>query len=45
MRGLVEGQVSLGPWRDKLLADPALLAAAYLACAQAQAEPAHYKPQ
>ena len=45
MRGLVEGQVSLGPWRDKLLADPTLLMEAYLACAQAQAEPAHYKPQ
>ena len=37
MRGLVEGQVSLGAWKDKLLADPTLIAEAYLACAQAQA--------
>ncbi len=36
MRGLVEGQVSLGDWKDKLLADPTLLAEAYLARAQAQ---------
>ncbi len=38
MRGLVEGQISLGPWKDKLLADPTLLVAAYLARAQAQDE-------
>ncbi len=37
MRGLVEGQVSLGPWKDRLLADPTLLMEAYLARAQAQA--------
>jgi NAD(P)H-nitrite reductase large subunit len=36
MRGLVEGQISLGPWKDKLLADPTLLMEAYLARAQAQ---------
>jgi NAD(P)H-nitrite reductase large subunit len=36
MRGLVEGQVKLGEWKDKLLADPTLLMAAYLASAQAQ---------
>ncbi|MDP2004362.1 MAG: NAD(P)/FAD-dependent oxidoreductase, partial [Rubrivivax sp.] len=36
MRGLVEGQVRLGAWKDKLLADPTLLMEAYLACAQAQ---------
>ena len=36
MRGLVEGQVSLGPWKDRLLADPTLLMEAYLARAQAQ---------
>ncbi len=36
MRGLVEGQVPLGAWKDKLLADPTLLMEAYLACAQAQ---------
>ncbi|HRD95974.1 MAG TPA: FAD-dependent oxidoreductase [Rubrivivax sp.] len=32
MRGLVEGQVRLGPWKDKLLRDPTLLMEAYLAC-------------
>jgi NADPH-dependent 2,4-dienoyl-CoA reductase/sulfur reductase-like enzyme len=36
MRGLVEGQVPLGEWKDKLLHDPTLLMEAYLACAQAQ---------
>ena len=36
MRGLVEGQVHLGEWKDKLLADPTLLMQAYLACAQQQ---------
>jgi NAD(P)H-nitrite reductase large subunit len=36
MRGLVEGQVRLGEWKDKLLHDPTLLMAAYLAAAQAQ---------
>ncbi|MDH4051413.1 MAG: FAD-dependent oxidoreductase [Rubrivivax sp.] len=36
MRGLVEGQVSLGAWKDKLKADPTLLMEAYLARAQAQ---------
>jgi NAD(P)H-nitrite reductase large subunit len=36
MRGLVEGQVSLGEWKDKLLADPTRLMEAYLARAQAQ---------
>jgi NAD(P)H-nitrite reductase large subunit len=36
MRGLVEGAVPLGEWKDKLLADPTLLMEAYLACAQAQ---------
>ncbi|HMY99867.1 MAG TPA: FAD-dependent oxidoreductase [Burkholderiaceae bacterium] len=43
MRGLVEGQVKLGEWREKLMADPTLLMEAYLACSQAQAEPAHLK--
>jgi hypothetical protein len=38
MRGLVEGEVPLGEWKDKLLADPTLLMEAYLARAQAQAE-------
>ena len=36
MRGLVEGQVRLGEWKDKLLHDPTLLMEAYLASAQAQ---------
>ena len=38
MRGLVEGQVRLGEWKDRLLADPTLLMQAYLACAQSQAD-------
>jgi NAD(P)H-nitrite reductase large subunit len=37
MRGLVEGQVTLAPgWKERLLADPTQLMAAYLASAQAQ---------
>jgi NADPH-dependent 2,4-dienoyl-CoA reductase/sulfur reductase-like enzyme len=36
MRGLVEGQVHLGAWKDRLLDDPTQLMPAYLACAQAQ---------
>jgi len=36
MRGLVEGQVRLGEWKDKLLQDPTKLMEAYLACAQGQ---------
>jgi NAD(P)H-nitrite reductase large subunit len=36
MRGLVEGQVCLGPWKEKLMKDPTRLMEAYLACAQAQ---------
>ena len=41
MRGLVEGQVRLGPWKDRLLADPTQLMEAYLARAQAQDAHAH----
>jgi NAD(P)H-nitrite reductase large subunit len=41
MRGLVEGQVSLGEWKAKLLHDPTQLMAAYLARAQAQDQHAH----
>ena len=41
MRGLVEGQVRLGAWKDRLLHDPTLLMEAYLATAQGQAERAH----
>jgi NAD(P)H-nitrite reductase large subunit len=43
MRGLVEGQVPLGEWKDKLLQDPTLLMQAYLASAQAQHAHAHVR--
>jgi len=43
MRGLVEGGVTLGEWKDRLLADPTLLMQAYLARAQAQDAHAHVK--
>ena len=36
MRGLVEGQVRLGAWKDKLKQDPTQLMEAYLASAQGQ---------
>ena len=36
MRGLVEGQVKLGEWKDTLLKEPTRLMEAYLACAQGQ---------
>ncbi|WP_119154521.1 NAD(P)/FAD-dependent oxidoreductase [Caldimonas tepidiphila] len=36
MRGLVEGRVRLGEWKERLAADPTRLMEAYLACAQAQ---------
>lgn len=36
MRGLVEGQVRLGPWKEVLKQDPTRLMEAYLASAQAQ---------
>ncbi|MBD3893548.1 FAD-dependent oxidoreductase [Hydrogenophaga sp.] len=36
LRGLVEGQVRLGEWKDRLLHDPTCLMQAYLACAQGQ---------
>ena len=38
MRGLVEGQVRLGDWKNVLLKDPTQLMAAYLASAQAQGQ-------
>ena len=38
MRGLVEGQVKLGAWKDKLKNDPTKLMEAYLATAQAQSD-------
>ena len=43
MRGLVEGQVKLGEWKDTLLKDPTKLMEAYLARAQAQHEHAHVR--
>jgi NADPH-dependent 2,4-dienoyl-CoA reductase/sulfur reductase-like enzyme len=36
MRGLVEGRVRLGEWREKLIEDPTKLSEAYIARAQAQ---------
>ena len=41
MRGLVEGQVRLGPWKDRLMQDPTLLMEAYLDAAQGQGARAH----
>ena len=38
MRGLVEGQVHLGCWKDVLKDDPTRLMQAYLACAQGQGQ-------
>ena len=38
MRGMVEGQLRLGPWKDALLADPTCLMEAYLAAAQGQGQ-------
>jgi len=38
MRGLVEGQVHLGEWKDKLMHDPTRLMDAYLASAQGQGQ-------
>jgi NADPH-dependent 2,4-dienoyl-CoA reductase/sulfur reductase-like enzyme len=37
LRGLVEGRLPLGEWKDRLLQDPMRLPEAYLAVAQAQA--------
>jgi NAD(P)H-nitrite reductase large subunit len=34
LRGLIQTQAALGPWKDKLLADPTQFMAAYLATAQ-----------
>jgi NAD(P)H-nitrite reductase large subunit len=35
IRGLIQGRVALGPWKDRLMADPTKLMDAYLARAQA----------
>ena len=44
MRGLVEGQVRLSAdWKQRLMQDPTLLMAAYLANAQAQQDLAHVR--
>jgi NAD(P)H-nitrite reductase large subunit len=37
LRGLIEGRVRLGPWKDRLLAQPLRITEAYLARAQAAA--------
>lgn len=37
LRGLIQTQTHLGPWKDKLIDDPTLIMSAYLATAQAQA--------
>jgi NAD(P)H-nitrite reductase large subunit len=36
LRGLVQGRVRLGAWKDRLLQDPTRLPEAYLAATQAQ---------
>ena len=38
MRGLVEGRIHLGEWKQRLMHDPTLLTEAYLACAQGQGQ-------
>jgi NAD(P)H-nitrite reductase large subunit len=38
MRGLVEGQVRLGAWKEVLMKDPTMLVEAYLGAAQGQQE-------
>jgi NAD(P)H-nitrite reductase large subunit len=37
LRGLIQTQVRLGPWKQRLLEDPTRVMEAYLACAQAAA--------
>ena len=34
LRGLVQSRTRLGPWKDRLIADPHLLMEAYLECVQ-----------
>lgn len=38
MRGLIQGKIKLGEWKDILLKDPTRLMEAYLACAQSQSK-------
>ena len=38
LRGLIQGQVHLGEWKDHLLADPTRVMEAYLATAQAKTQ-------
>ena len=45
MRGLVEGQVRLGAWKQRLQRDPTLLMEAYLASAQGQGARALVAPK
>ena len=45
MRGLVEGQVKLGEWKQRLQRDPTLLMEAYLASAQGQCARALVAPK
>jgi NADPH-dependent 2,4-dienoyl-CoA reductase/sulfur reductase-like enzyme len=45
MRGLVEGQVKLGAWKERLKEDPTLLMEAYLASAQGQGARALVPPK
>ncbi len=45
MRGLVEGQVKLGEWKERLKHDPTLLMEAYLASAQGQSARALVPPK
>lgn len=45
MRGLVEGQVKLGEWKQRLQRDPTLLMEAYLASAQGQSARALVAPR
>jgi len=45
MRGLVEGQVKLGDWKQTLLKDPTMLMEAYLASAQGQSQRALVAPK
>lgn len=36
LRGLMDGQIRLGDWKEKLMKDPTRIMEAYLACAQSQ---------